>query len=89
MWPRTEGTLRHSAGGQLGTCLAQPPEATDCTDCRAAASHLPSSLLRAELLYLVLEISQPRLGLGVRELELYEARHVLLEAQSHVLVPHL
>ena len=67
--------------GQLGPCLAQPPEA-------AAVAHLISSL-RAELLYLVLEISQPHLGLGVRQLELYESRHVLLEAQAHVLVAHL
>ena len=72
--------LRHSRAA-IGPCLTQPPEAT-------AVAHLISSL-RAELLYLVLEISQPHLGLGVRQLEFYEARHVLLEAQAHVLVAHL
>ena len=80
-WPRTEAGIAALERAAIGPCLTQPPEAT-------AVAHLISSL-RAELLYLVLEISQPHLGLGVRQLELYEPRHVLLESQAHVLVAHL
>ena len=84
MCTRTTPVVAHrghcGTRGQPGTCLATPEA--------AAVAHL-SSPLRAELLYLVLEISQPHLGLGVRQLEFYKPRHVLLEAQAHVLVAHL